>query len=480
MSLTSPIFFAFIAATIMLYHLSTAVAYRRLVLGTANVVFIASYLSNVTQAAPLLALLGLGYIALHAVRARPNATMLGIGITAILLTYIVLKRFAFIEPFVSLPFPYLMIGLSYILFRVIHLIVDARSGGLPDRVGPLAFFRYTCNFLCFVSGPIQRYQEFAATDGVQAAPLDADRVYGAFARIATGYMKFVVIAASADYLLGNFTGQMLGVAEPSVLKLTALYTACSVLYVVYLYFNFSGYMDIVIGIGALLGMTLPENFNHPFRSRSFLEFWQRWHMTLSSWFKLYLFNPLLMLLMARFPNPHATAYLGVVAFFLTFLVMGVWHGTTLVFAIYGLAMGAGASLNKLWQMACTYRLGKKRYRTLTQTILYSYGARGLTFAYFCLALTCLWVPDLAGFTSLIGRLGAVGLGTALLLLTFGFGFVTLIFDVGAGWPALLGTRLRALSDGFMLRNLALAGKILAVLAIASLFNKSPEFVYKAF
>ena len=63
----------------------------------------------------------------------------------------------------------------------------------------------------------------------------------------------------------------------------------------YLYFNFSGYMDIVIGSGVLLGQSMPENFDKPFSARSFLEFWQRWHMTLSQWFKFYLFNPLLML-----------------------------------------------------------------------------------------------------------------------------------------------------------------------------------------
>jgi alginate O-acetyltransferase complex protein AlgI len=70
-------------------------------------------------------------------------------------------------------------------------------------------------------------------------------------------------------------------------------------------------------------------------------------MTLSQWFKFYLFNPLLMLRMSAFPAPALTAYLGVVAFFVTFLVMGIWHGTTAVFVIYGLLMGAGASINKI-------------------------------------------------------------------------------------------------------------------------------------
>src|SRR3977135_3867600 len=164
-------------------------------------------------------------------------------------------------------------------------------------------------------------------------------------------------------------------------------------------------MDIVIGIGFLLGQSLPENFDKPFLARSFLEFWQRWHMTLSQWFKFYLFNPLLMALMSVFTAPALTAYLGVVAFFITFLVMGVWHGTTAVFVIYGLLMGAGASINKIWQVACTERLGKKSYRALTASTAYIYSSRGLTVGYFVLALTCLWVPELPQFTHLLARLG---------------------------------------------------------------------------
>src|SRR5205809_926186 len=129
----------------------------------------------------------------------------------------------------------------------------------------------------------------------------------------------------------------------------------------------------------LLGQHLPENFDRPFTARNFLEFWQRWHMTLSNWFKLYLFNPLVGALAGRFPSRAAAPYLGVIAFFVTFGVMGVWHGTTTVFVIYGLLMGAGASANKLWQVALARRLGKQGYRRLAENPLYLYGCRGVTY-----------------------------------------------------------------------------------------------------
>ena len=480
MNLASVPFIAFVALTVIAFHLWSSVQWRRCVLGVANVVFIASYLTNLTQILPLLGFLALGYGGLHLVRLRRTGLALAGTVACVLAAYIVLKRFSFIEPYIHLPIPYLLIGLSYILFRIIHLIVDARSGDLPERIGPFAFFRYTCNFLCFVSGPIQRYQDFATMDGIQAAPLDAERVYGAFARIVTGYVKFVVVAASADYFFINFDATLFADSPQSWPHLLTVYAGAAIAYTVYLYYNFSGYMDIVLGIGVLLGQELPENFNKPFTARSFLEFWQRWHMTLSDWFKLYLFNPLLFALMTRFPAPAATAFLGVTAFFVTFLVMGIWHGTTLVFVIYGLLMGFGASVNKLWQIACTKRLGKKRYRALGQTTVYSSLARGLTASYFALALTCLWVPALPDFVSLAAQLGALGLTAVLVCMSVAFAIASLVFDrlaalSGRFMPAWRGAVAHPLS-----RNLVLGGRILATLAIASLFNKPPDFVYKAF
>jgi len=481
MSLTSPTFFAFLAITVIAFHLTASVAVRRAVLTVAAAVFIASYLTDPVQAVPLLLFLALGYACLRFVQAGRAGAAMAACVVAIVVTYIYLKRFSFTETFMTrLPFPYLTLGLSYILFRVIQVVVDAGSGELPDRVGPFAFFRYTCNFLCFVSGPIQRYQDFAAADGLIVAPLDADRVYRAFSRIVTGYMKFVVVAASANYLYTHLSAPLLDAAPVGFAKLCIIYSLTAAAYTAYLYFNFSGYMDIVIGIGVLLGQALPENFDRPFSARSVLEFWQRWHMTLSNWFKLYLFNPFLMFLMARIPAPALTAYLGVIAFFVTFLVMGVWHGTTRVFVIYGLLMGAGASVNKLWQIFCTDRLGKKRYKALGQTMAYSYAARGLTFAYFTVALTCLWLPELPQFLQVVGRLGVAGVLGALILLTLGFGIAALALDAVIAALAARGPAIQAAAGGIVVRNMGLATRLLAIFAIASLFNKAPEFVYRAF
>jgi D-alanyl-lipoteichoic acid acyltransferase DltB (MBOAT superfamily) len=186
-----------------------------------------------------------------------------------------------------------------------------------------------------------------------------------------------------------------------------------------------------------------------------------------------------MFLMTWLPSPAHTSYLGVLAFFITFGVMGVWHGTTAVFVIYGLLMGAGASINKLWQVACTERLGKKRYRALTESTVYIYLARGLTVAYFMLALTCLWVPELHEFTHLLGRLGVAGILVTFVMGVAAFAMTALIMDFVQA-RLRIPNSLSALQAGEITRNLHLAGKMMAIVAVATLLHKAPDFVYKAF
>src|SRR4051812_26857443 len=112
MSLTSPTFFAFLATTIVAFHLSTSVPYRRFVLGTANAVFIGSYVNELTEVLPLMAFLLLGYACVVLIHLRRSSVVLGLGVVAVLVSYIFLKRFSFFEPLGNLPFSYLLIGLS--------------------------------------------------------------------------------------------------------------------------------------------------------------------------------------------------------------------------------------------------------------------------------------------------------------------------------------------------------------------------------
>jgi len=507
MAFTSATFLLFVFAVVSAYLCWSQRAYRTAVLSIANVVFLCSFATAPLQLVPLLGFVLLGFVmarccqrwAGHGTRLVPSCLF---GLLAV---YSYLKQFSFVEGLPAWPFAYTRVGLSYILFRIIHLMLDAHAGALARPVSLLGYFNYTCGFLSFVSGPIQRYQDFLSdlqATGARERREDPESravMLGAFSRIVTGYFKLVVISAIANYVFLHTSDTVLGLdwnrlahgplgnkATDTVgfARYVVFYCASAASYTVYLYYNFSGYMDIVIGVGRLLSMQVPENFRTPFEAQNFLEFWQRWHMTLSDWFKTYLFNPLLTAMIVRFDSATAAPYLGVLCFFITFLVMGVWHGTTLVFVVYGLIMGAGASGNKLWQLLLTKRLGREAYKRLGESALYRYACRGLTTAYFALGVTCLWV-NWVELLVVVRKLGVVGGIASLGLLTL---LAAVAYAAVDGALVLVRRTLNTRRDepseatplNFLTTNLGLASQILFIVTVASFFHKAPDFVYRAF
>src|SRR5258707_344683 len=195
MEFTSPTFLLFLLGAALLFHMAANPLYRRLVLAAASLLFIASYVSEASQLVPLAAFVLLGYAMVELVRRRPSGITLTVGLVAVVFSFIYLKRFSFIGALPGLPFAYLVIGLSYILFRILHLIVDARSAGWSAPINPLSFFNYTCGFLSFVSGPIQRFQDFAAGEAVASRRVDQDLVFRSFSRVVNGFIKVSVLSA---------------------------------------------------------------------------------------------------------------------------------------------------------------------------------------------------------------------------------------------------------------------------------------------
>jgi D-alanyl-lipoteichoic acid acyltransferase DltB (MBOAT superfamily) len=478
-ALTSPSFIAFFLAVALLVSALPAPGGRSLVLLGANLVFIGSYLDHAGQIVPFAAFRVLTYHLIEIVRRRRTTAALWAALALTVAAFVVLKKYTFLPAPLTLPFAYLIIGLSYVLFRVLHLMIDARQGELAQPVPPLHFLNYTCNFLSFIAGPIQRYQDYLRQQGERLA-LDDGRVFRACARIVKGFVQVGVTSAIFKYLFDTLSERLLDAAQtPPLAVLGGVYVAAAVCYTVYLYANFAGYMDIVIGIGRLLGQDLPENFNRPFQARSFLEFWSRWHMTLSEWFKTYVFNPLLKVLATRYTSPRTAPYLGVAAFFVTFLIMGIWHGTTAAFVVYGLLLGTGASINKLWQVSMTRRLGKKTYQALAERPVSVYLSRGLTLAYFALALSCLWL-DMAQLLWLARNIGLFGLVACYLGLAAAAALAFLAWDTVISPLAPVRARIGDASGGVLVRNLALGTQILLIVTVASFFHKAPEFVYRAF
>jgi alginate O-acetyltransferase complex protein AlgI len=290
--------------------------------------------------------------------------------------------------------------------------------------------------------------------------------------------KVVVLAA----ILYGFHQRMLNAfpAETTIGGHILTAIGATVGYTFYLYCNFSGYTDIVIGLARFYRLELPENFNRPFTATSFLDFWSRWHMTLSEWLKTYVYNPLVMALMDRFPSPRVAPFLAVGAFFVTFFLIGLWHGQTSEFAVYGLLLGLGVSVNKLFQLEMSRHLGRKPYRALTEKPLYRLAARGLTFAWFNVSLVFFWgkwpvmqqFADGLGATGMVLAMGVLIPGAGLLL-TAGLLVRNAAVGVEAfGTPLLLSRYSRTIWVTAM-------GAV-AVAALTLLASPAPDVVYKTF
>jgi D-alanyl-lipoteichoic acid acyltransferase DltB (MBOAT superfamily) len=206
-------------------------------------------------------------------------------------------------------------------------------------------------------------------------------------RIVRGFFKVNVLAILLHAVQQDALTQ-LSQPLPMSLKLFPAFRLV-IVYPFFLYANFSGYIDIVIAIARLMRVRLPENFDRPFSAASFLDFWNRWHITLSSWLKAYVYNPLFLALMRRSSQAMAPI-LGVLCFFVTFFLVGIWHGRTSEFVLFGIFQGGGVAINKLWQIWLTNMMGRKGYKTLAANPLYTAFARGMTFSWFAFTLFWFW------------------------------------------------------------------------------------------
>lgn len=387
--------------------------HRLPLLAIASLVFAAASTEAIGDAICLLAMAASGWFAVMVVRRNKNGWLLAGCLAVIVVEFIAVRQLLPHGPMSSwlLYGPVLgsTIGLSYVMFRILHLIVDAHGDELPADVGLLPYLTYLFCYLTFLAGPIQRFPDFA--EGCREAPtgahLEAIRRFGPM--IVTGFFKFTVIAG-LFFELFNWT-QTPNNGWPAAIDLALGLLA----YAIYLYASFSGYTDIVRGFGGLVGLVPPENFDRPYISADFLDVWSRWHISLSEWFKLYVFNPLTKALIAINNRPAIVPYLGAAGFFVTFLLMGLWHGLSPRFALYGLVLGLGVSVNKLYQVAMGQWLGRRGYQALTRRSLYAAAARALAVGYFVLALAFLWLVDPATAGTPSDWLAATGLLFLLLL-----------------------------------------------------------------
>ncbi len=381
-------FVLFGLAAALVSNFSRSYVWRSIVLFAASILFLVLLAHDPVVLLPLACFLLLGYTGLFLL-ARGWSKKVVWSILAVLLAYIWLKKYSFLPAATFLHFPYFILGLSYIFFRVLQLLIESGDADEKRHIGIGAYFLYTLNFTTLISGPIQRYDEFARDQFTDQPIALGPRVVGLqLERIVRGFFKANVLAT---LLFTAHEDALLQISQPLpvLLKLYAAFRLI-VVFPIYVYASFSGYIDIVIALARLMRVRLPENFDRPFSAASFLDFWNRWHITLSTWLKTFVYNPLLLALMRRIESVTLEPFLGVFCFFVTFFLVGVWHGRTSEFVIFGVMLGAGVSLNKLWQVALAHILGRKSYKALAKNFVYIAVSRGLTFSWFALTNFWLW------------------------------------------------------------------------------------------
>ncbi len=228
--------------------------------------------------------------------------------------------------------PAVWIGVSYLIFRLIHVCLDARNKRLGDVTLP-EMVVYALHPATLIAGPIDRAQHSASE---QRCEPPAPRQYindglwrlliGLFKKAALANLCYAFIAA---HDMARQPDQPQGIAW---LWLVA--------YSFYLYFDFAAYSDMAIGMARLMGMRLPENFANPYMQPTIARFWQAWHITLSTWLRDYIFFPLSRGLLKRYGSRFSMPIL-LVSHLATMLVCGLWHGLGGGFAVWGMWHGLG-------------------------------------------------------------------------------------------------------------------------------------------
>ncbi|MCX6159158.1 MAG: MBOAT family protein [Ignavibacteriae bacterium] len=239
----------------------------------------------------------------------------------------------------------LPVGISFFIFQNIGYIIDVYKGNIPPAKNILEFISFTSFFPVIQAGPILRAGNYFKQ--IKLIPyITNETLSKAVLLIISGLLKKCIIG---DYIGVNFVDR--------VFDNPLLYSGFENLFAVFgyalqIYCDFSGYSDIAIGIALLIGIHIPANFNLPYKSLSIKEFWQRWHISLSSWFRDYLFLPIAYSVARKLKN---NKFLGIKAeawsynagMIITMLLCGLWHGASWTFVAWGGLYGIGISVERI-------------------------------------------------------------------------------------------------------------------------------------
>ena len=212
----------------------------------------------------------------------------------------------------------LPIGISFYTFQILSYTVDVARGNVAAQRNPINLGAYVAMFPQLIAGPIVRYSDIAEQLGHRTHSLE---------KCALGSRRFV-IGLAKKILIANQLGELIETFKSSGDKSVMFMWIYAVAYAVHIYFDFSGYSDMAIGLGKIFGFEFAENFNYPFISKSATEFWRRWHMTLGSWFRDYVYIPM--------GGNRVSKPRWFFNIFVVWMLTGFWHGAAWTFILWGL------------------------------------------------------------------------------------------------------------------------------------------------
>ena len=234
----------------------------------------------------------------------------------------------------------LPVGISFYTFQSMSYTIDVYRGKAKAERNPLNFGAYIAAFPQLIAGPIVRFSDIAVQ--LRERKSDIDKIRYGVIRFTCGLGKKVLLANQAGAIFHTVTGYNAG-------QMTTLAAWFGILaFMFQIYFDFSGYSDMAIGLMSIFGFSIPENFRYPYESKSITEFWRRWHISLGTWFKEYLYIPL--------GGSRCGMARTLLNLFIVWFLTGLWHGASVNFVLWGLYFCFFLIMEKTWLLKLLERL----------------------------------------------------------------------------------------------------------------------------
>lgn len=224
----------------------------------------------------------------------------------------------------------LPIGISFYTFQILSYVIDVYRGDAEAQKNYINLAAYIAMFPQLIAGPIVRYTDIAG---------QLENRKHSMEDIAAGIRRFLM-GLSKKILIANILGELVSIYKASQEKSVLFLWLYAIAYMLHIYFDFSGYSDMAIGLGRVFGFHFPENFNYPYISGSITEFWRRWHMSLGTWFRDYLYIPL--------GGNRGSRPRWLFNIFIVWMATGFWHGAEWNFVLWGILFAVLLMAEKLW------------------------------------------------------------------------------------------------------------------------------------